>query len=167
MRGGRAVRETLWIGISETVTTLAAANTATLINALNAPALALTPFTIVRTVGFMGIRSDQTGVSETYDGAIGFSVVTAQALAIGITAVPTPWTDQGSDAFYVHQVMMQRFLFITGAGVESGMLSWKEYDSRAMRKVNDDEDIAFVAETSSLSTGAVIHHAARMLVKLH
>ncbi len=166
-RGGRQVRETLWIGVAETVTTLASANTATIINVASAGVDALRPFTVVRSVGFMGIRSDQTATSETYDAAIGFSVVTDQAAAIGVTAVPTPWTDLGSDSFFVHQMLMQRFLFISGVGVESGMLSWMHYESKAMRRVNDDQTVAFVVEGSSLSAGSVIHHAGRQLVKLH
>ncbi len=87
-RSGRQVRETLWVGITESVTTLASANSAFLINSGNAALLALRPFTIVRTLGYFATRSDQTGASENYDAALGISVVSDQALAIGITAVP-------------------------------------------------------------------------------
>ena len=166
-RGGRSVRETMWIFITETVTTLSSSNAATLINVLNAAALALRPFTIVRTHGVFGVRSDQTATSETYDGAVGMSVVSQQATGVGITAVPTPYLDMGSDLFFVHQMMVGRFLDLTAAGFEMNALTWWQYESKAMRKVNDDQDIAVVVETSSLSSGAAVHHAARMLIKLH
>ncbi len=47
-RGGRMVRETIWFGQTETQTVLAAANTAAILTSLNAAALALRPFTIIR-----------------------------------------------------------------------------------------------------------------------
>ncbi len=166
-RGGRQVRETLWLGIDEVVQTLASANTAALINSLNAAALALRPFTITRTVGFFGVRSDQTATSETYDGAVGMAVVSDQASAIGITAVPTPWTDLGSDLFFTHQMLMGRFLDLTAAGFEMNALTWIQYESKAMRRVNEDQDIVVTVEGSSLSAGCAVHHAARILVKLH
>jgi len=39
------------------------------------------------------VRSDQFVATEGYEIAIGMAVVSDQALAIGVTAVPTPFTD--------------------------------------------------------------------------
>ncbi len=58
-RGGRMRRETLWLDIATSEITLSGAPTAVLANSLAASALALRPFTVVRTRGFMHIRSDQ------------------------------------------------------------------------------------------------------------
>ena len=147
---------------------LAGANTAVLLNSLSAGALDLRPFTVVRTRGFFGIRSDQSATSESFDCALGYCVVSDQALAIGVTAVPTPFTDQGSDLFFVYEALMARFLFISGIGVDpQGMSQFMHYDSKAMRKVNDDSDLITVIENSGISSGVTVHHTARMLVKLH
>ncbi len=167
-RGGRQVRQSLWIGLGETNTALVGANTAALILSLNTAALALRPFTVVRTRGFLGVRSDQAAVSESYDGALGLAVVSDQASAIGVTAVPTPFTDLGSDMFFVHEMLFGRFSFLSSIGHQANLIEpWKSFDSKAMRKVDDDQDVVVTIESSSLSSGTVVTTAARMLVKLH
>ncbi len=166
-RQGRQVRETFWSGVTETVTTLASSNAAALISSASASLLAVRPFTVVRTHGFFGVRSDQTATSETFDAALGYAIVSDQASAIGVSAVPTPFTDLGSDMFFVHQTLMGRFLDLTAAGFEGNTLTWMHYDSKAMRRVNDDQDLTIMIETSSLSAGCAVHHVGRVLIKLH
>ena len=167
MRGGRSVRQTLWVGIGESITALTSANSAALIGVGNAALLALRPFTIVRTRGVYAVRSDQTGASENFSAALGACVVSDQANAIGITAVPTPFTDLGSDLFFLHQIYANRFEFISGVGIEANSAGLIQYDSKAMRKVPDGSDISFTIEASSVSLGVSIFHAGRMLIKLH
>ncbi len=167
LRGGRMRRESMWIGVSEARVTAAAANTATLVTSLSASALALRPFTIVRSLIFMAIRSDQAAATENFDVAYGEAVVSDQSTAIGVTAVPTPFTDLGSDLWYLHQIMSGHFTFITGAGVLNDDSLWTQIDSRAMRKVNDDQDVIGVLENSSLSAGSTTFLAGRQLIKLH
>ena len=160
-------RESIWIGVTETVTTLAAANTAALILTLNATALALRPFTVVRTRLDWVIRSDQTGALESYQVALGAAVVSDQSVAIGVTAVPTPFTDLASDLWFVHEIVFGTFLFVSGAGFAQPASSERTIDSRAMRKVEDGQDIVFVLENSGISDGSFNKMAGRMLVKLH
>ena len=166
-RGNRQVRESLWLGIATTITNLSAANTAFRMNALNAAALALRPFTVVRTRGFLGVRTDQLSSDESYDVSMGHAVVSSQAIAVGITALPTPQTDLGSDLFYVFETIMGRFQFGDATGSPPNSLVGMSYDSKAMRRVNDDQDIAFVIENSSVSSGCTVHHVCRTLIKLH
>ena len=160
-------RSTLWIDIVEVNTTLASSNLVAFINSAGAGLLAIRPFTVVRTRGILAFRSDQTGASESFNAALGYAIVSDQASAIGATAIPTPYTDLGSDLFFVHQFMSGRFEFVTGIGFHPQAMATIEYDSKAMRKVNDDQDIAVVLETSSIGSGINIYHAARMLIKLH
>ncbi len=167
MRQGRSVRELFWLFVFETNTVLAAADTAALINTMNAALLALRPFTVVRSRGILAYRSDQTGVSENYQAALAMLIVSDAAINIGITAVPTGFSDLGSDLFFVHQMMAGRFEFISGAGFESNAMTVIEYDSKAMRKVNNDSQLAITLETSSLSLGMNMFHAGRILIKLH
>ena len=166
-RGGRQVRETLWIGIGATVTQLNAINTSFRMNALNVAALSLRPFTIVRSRGFFGVRSDQSTADESFGAAIGYSVVSDQAIAIGVTAFPTPIADQGSDLFYVYETIMGRFNFVSGVGFHPNSVIGHAFDSKAMRRVNDDQDVSFVVESDGFSTGVTVHHTSRMLIKLH
>ena len=132
---------------------------------LNAAALALRPFTIVRERMYWYIRSDVLTGGEIYGGAVGFCVVSDQASAIGVTAVPTPITDQGSDLWYAYAQMFGRF---GGTAVEE-VGKDMQIDSKAMRKVEEGEDSIIVFEsgavTESLSMVSVF--GGRTLLKLH
>ena len=166
-RGGRQIRQTMWVETGATVTNLGGTSTAALVAQANAALLALRPYTITRTLGIFGVRSDQAVADESYDAAIGQCLVTEQAAAIGITALPTPFSDLGSDMFYMHQILMGRFEFIDGTGFQANSLTWVHYDSRAMRRCNDDQVDVITIESSSLGTGQTVHHAGRQLIKLH
>jgi len=166
----RQVRETLWFGIPAGRDTMSAASTAVLALSLNAGALALRPFTVVRTLVHMSLKSDQTAAIENYDAAFGAAVVSDQAVAIGITAVPTPMTDLASDLWLFHKILDGSFLFLDATGstqLNAVPLGGITAESRAMRKVNADQDIVFVTETSTASSGAIMYSAGRMLIKLH
>jgi len=156
-------RKTLWVGIDATRSTLTAAG-GTITNSANAALLALRPFTIVRTLMQYQLLSDQAASIEQQVLAVGGAVVSDQALAIGVTAVPTPSTDVGSDLWFFHrwafgdnQTITDRAQPATRFGVES----------RAMRKVQDGEDIVFVVELNALGEGIDLFSAGRMLIKLH
>jgi len=163
-RRGVMRRETLWIGATFQSTTLASTNAVALTASLTAAGLALRPFTITRTRGIMHVRSDQTGALESYGAFMGMCVVSDQASAIGVTAVPTPDTDQDSDAWFVHEMVAGSFGFITGIGaLELGQTHY--YDSKAMRKVEDGFDVVQTMECP-VNSGTV-QDAFRMLIKLH
>ncbi len=166
LRQGRQVRETLWIPLQGSQTTTTAGTTATLIASFNAAALALRPFTIVRTKGYLYLRSDQGAASESFDIAYGIAVVTDQAVAIGVTAIPTPFTDMDSQNWFVFQQMAGHIEFDSAVGL-TNYGTGQEYDSKAMRKVDNGEDVVIVAETSAASNGNVLFDQFRMLVKLH
>ena len=168
-RGGKSVRETLWVGLAATRSNITAPSTALIINSASAGFLALRPFTIVRTRGWFFVGSDQTAAAETYGASLGFSVVSDQALAIGITAVPTPETDADSDAFWVYESITGEMKVISAIGFADPSGVGKDYDSRAMRKVEDGFQIIFVLETdlAALTAGTITRHRARVLWKLH
>jgi len=163
LRGGVRRRETLWIGASFFDTTLAA-STSVLIASLNAGALALRPFTVVRARSRIMIRSDQEAASETSRAAFGMCVVSDQASAIGISAVPTPGTDSASDAWFMFE-FLPHHLAVTPAGTGPSYSTY-DADSKAMRKVEDGFDVIQVGEQVA-AVGCVVTGAVRMLVKLH
>jgi len=166
-RGGRMRRESVWAFANPTRTVLSAASNATLIGTFNAAALALRPFTIVRTRGLIHLKSDQTAALEDFDASVGYAVVSDQAAAIGITAVPTPETDRGSDLFFVYESLAGSFIFVSGVGFHPIGGVWKDFDSKAMRRVDDDSDLALTIETSAISNGVTFTHGSRLLLKLH
>ncbi len=166
VRGVR--RETLWIGVTPTNTNLTAGQ-ATTILVLGAAGLALRPFTIVRTHIFWGVRSDQVATSENYAAGISGAVVSDQANAIGVTAVPTPITDIDSDMFWFWDFAFG-CLEIGGTPTTFNELGTKKtIDSKAMRKVENGQDVAFVVEDEPTigTDGCIVAASGRMLVKLH
>jgi len=166
VRGGRLRRETRWLGAIPVLTGLSAASTAVLSHVLTTEEKALLPFTVVRTRGIFHIFSDQLAASEQYVASLGMAVVSDQAVSIGVTAVPTPATDRNSDMFFVYETLMGALRFSTAAGFRDiGQLM--QFDSKAMRKVEEGQDIAITQETEAISSGANVTVGFRMLVKLH
>jgi len=162
LRGGSMRRETLWFGHTFTDTTITAAG-GTILTSANAALLALRPFTIVRTRLESFVRSDQAAAAEVFIGAYGQCIVSDQASAIGVSAVPTPVTDLSSDLWFVHQPFAG--VFESGTGTNNG---WRyEIDSKAMRKVQEGEDLVTVVEFSALGSGFNFFVGGRALVKLH
>ncbi len=168
IRGGARKRETVWFG-GAAFNVAVATTGVSLVTSLNAAALAFRPFTVIRTRGVLWSRSDQISASEDYGGSYGRAVVSEQASAIGITAVPTPTTDSASDLWHVYEFLIGRMAFgstasFTDVGHE------RIIDSKAMRKVEDGQDLVGVVEgpgTGITSVGSQIAGFVRTLVKLH
>ena len=163
LRGGSNRRETIWVGGSFVDTTIGAPSTAVLLTSLNAAALALRPFTVIRTRGIASIRSDQSAAVESQLAAWGKCVVSEQAVAIGVTAVPTPATDNAFDLWFGYEILQN--LGDIAAGPQD--IVTRYVDSRAMRKVQEGEDLITVIETTAISSGCTITTFDRILLKLH
>jgi len=166
-RGGVRRRETAWLGGVTVRSTLAAGSTSILQSSLNAAALASRPFTVIRVRGVMFVKSDQAAANEFQDVAYGNAVVSDQAVAIGVTAVPTPDTDDASDLWFVYKRILNEMLFSDATGINSPYGIFGEFDSKAMRKIEDGQDLVEVVETGPLSSGVVVTTYARTLIKLH
>ncbi len=147
----------------ETAVTGVAAGATDLQSSLNALALAFRPFTIVRTRGLILVESDQIAANEQPFGAFGMCVVTDQAVAIGVTAVPSPWTDQASDVWLMHQFWAAPWKFNTSGAASQAMF---QFDSKAMRKVEDGEDVITVFENGNTSHGVRYIAMLRFLIKM-
>ena len=155
-------RAPVWFGI-ELNPVAVASNSAVLLFTLNAGALALRPFTVVRTRMKLLYQSDQSAALEEYGGALGIAVVTDRAAAAGIGSVPNPFANIDSDAFFVHDT----FYAQSGAAGDSiASTNWISIDSKAMRKVGIDDDIVGTVEALSLG-GLEVGIIGRMLVKMH
>ena len=157
-------RSSVWIGIN--IENIAVGPGATvLVGVLNAAALALRPFTVTRTRGIIQWQSDQAAASEYSFGALGCIVVSDQAVAAGVASIPEPLLNTDAP-FFVWEPFGDSFLFGDGTGFQGNALYTQPVDSKAMRKVQNNEDVAFTVENGS-GFGAIFTMTARMLVKLH
>ncbi len=157
-------RLTSWFEFVPVTATMTAAG-GTVIFSLNAAALALRPFTVVRTRFEVWLKSDQAAATEDQVAMLGLAVVSDQAVAVGVTAVPTPGTDMGSDLWFVHQVM-----YADESALVDKTRSGQRYsiDSKAMRKVDIGQDLVVVSELGSASGGGcIVTVGGRMLVKVN
>ena len=137
----------------------------TIIFALNAAALAMRPFTIIRSRFELFVFSDQSAAIEPQVGAFGIAVVSDQAVAAGVAAVPTPVTDMGSDLWFVHQNYSGRESSTVDVSEPGNRIS---IDSKAMRKVDIGQDIVVVAENdTNVGAGQILFSAGRMLIKVN
>ncbi len=161
-----APKTKIWIGAG-TCATVLVGNTSQLITTLNAAALALRPFTILRTRQIMDLQSDQEAADESACVAIGEIVVTDQAVNIGITAMPDPSSVGGQpDAdYFVWQGLMQAFNFSSSVGVQQIAENPIVVDSKAMRKVGPNQDIATVSSVNG--DGCILRIIGRRLIQLH
>ncbi len=162
-RPQRSTRQPTWIGAGLTATTVSSGATV-IVGVLNAAALALRPFTVVRTRISMLYESDQAAVSERPQGAFGAVVVQDQASAAGAASVPGPISEADAD-WFIYQGLISSFIFLDSTSIlNDGNLY--EVDSKAMRKVGTNEDVVLMVENRA-SLGSVITLEGRMLVKLH
>ena len=161
-RGNR--RETSWLDIPVASFSLGTA-TSVLNASLTAAELAKRPFTIVRTHLEIFFASDQVAASEIYSAGVGLCVVSDQALAIGVTAVLTPVTDLESDLWLLHKLMFGSFLLGDGTGFIESAGQSISIDSKAMRKVNGDQDVVLTFETGGSGMQFIVGGC--LLIKEH
>ena len=165
LRQGRR-RESVWLAFAPAKTTLAL-GTAVLTGVLNSSALALRPFTIVRTRGLIRIQSDQAANTEQQWVAYGHIVVKETATAQGTGSLPSPLTEPSAD-FHVYEMISSALEVVSAASVFY-IGEQKDFDSKAMRKVGDDDDVAIMMETpaTGISEGVLVTDGGRILIKLH
>ena len=163
-RGASAIahrRETTWFQFVPVTTNLATGGADAIVFALNAAALALRPFTIVRTHFELALASDQAAAIEHQICGVGIAVVSDQAVAVGVTAVPNPVTHMGSNLWLMHQLLYGDESALTDRTRSETRVS---VDSKAMRKVEVGQDIVVVVENGG-SSGLNITVGGRLLIK--
>ncbi len=160
-------RKTFWLAGAVSQTTLASTSSAVVITSLNAAALALRPFTIVRTRGVWSVFSDQTAADENQFVQFGGIVVSDQAVAVGITAVPTP-AEQDSSPWFFFDTALQRFNIGSDIGLVPNFAPDRYViDSKSMRKVEEGQDIIGVVQNAAAGAGSIVNTYFKILIKLH
>ena len=165
-------RQTQWGGTTsgQTSETALAAATSVLFSRFTAATLEVfpgTPLTVVRNRGLFSVRSDQIVQTEMGHGAFGMAVVSEDAAAAGIASVPTPITNSDWDGWMVWQPFAFGLVFSSAVGFDNNPYQRYDYDSKAMRKLNDNESLIFVVENQDAGSGALFNWVSRSLFKLH
>ncbi len=152
-----------WIGPADQNYLSVASGGKLLVASFDASAGGLIKPTIVRTRGEVSYRLNASNADVSISGAYGLAVVTDRAFAAGVASIPGPFTDATWDGWFVWRSFSMSFDSIDQTGVFFKDRT-QEVDSKAMRKVNDDETIVLVAESQS---GAFdIAMQPRLLLKL-
>ena len=106
------------------------------------------PVTLVRTRGEVGINvSVAAAARANIQGAFGMYVITSDANAIGITAIPGPLSDSQNDWFVWVPFTMHVLAALDEAGI--GQHVRIPFDSRGMRKLKDGDILAVVVEATT------------------
>ena len=156
-------RTKMWVGIDLSPQQVDG-SASTLLGVYSASVLLQRPFTILRTRGEILYSSDQVVASETPFGKFGIGVFTDTATG-SMVRLPNPGDNPEQD-WFVYQSVIADFNFATAAGFESDFGHHYEIDSKAMRKVGPDDDIAVIQDQQS-TTGALISFLGRQLIQLH
>ena len=113
--------------------------------------------TLLRLRGrFNAILNSASAAGSGFQGAIGIGVTTQPATAVGITAVPTPITEQDWDGWLYWQPIS-----IHAGDATAGSRNWQggviniEVDSKAMRKLTDQSSIFTVVELVEVDTADI------------
>ena len=165
LRASTKKRESAW-GVIDVTNVGVDTNIVLLAGTLNAATLAQRPFTIVRTHILITCKSDQQIATEEGNAGFGMMVVNDTAAALGVTAIPGPVSDAGSP-WFVWQPLQWNFLFASGVGVQPENGTQYVVDSKAMRKVGIDQDIAMVFDNVDGAHGMQVSAVGRFLIKTH
>ena len=126
--------------------------------------------TLVRTRGALVLEMlTSGGVTNEVTGAVGMIVVSSDAFAVGISALPGPLTDISNDWFVYEPFALATESANPPADSRVSHVM-RQFDSRGMRKLKAGETLAMVIEAvqSDATTGTVLRLAStfRVQVKL-
>ncbi len=126
--------------------------------------------TLVRIRGFIRvILTAAAAAGDGFFGAFGIGLVTDEAFAAGVTAVPLPLSDDGAELWMVHQYFDIRSVTATLSDGVNGFSVSKtfEIDSKAMRKEPVGMTLYGATEVTESGTAVIeVQAHTRTLVKL-
>ncbi len=114
--------------------------------------------TISRIRGHLAVRSDQNAAGEDTVGAVGVLVASDEAVAVGVGSLPTPYTDQDSDLWMMHQYFSHSFTFLSSVGFQDQSFSIWEFDSKAMRKMESGQTMCFIVENGAAAGSGISYY---------
>ena len=124
--------------------------------------------TIVRIRGyFRVILTAATAAGDGFLGAVGIGVVTAPAFAVGLTAVPLPVAEMDWDGWMFHQFFDLRSNIAGVGDGQPGVSIGFDIDSKAMRKLGDEQVLMGAIEVVESGTAVMeVSADTRILLKL-
>ncbi len=157
--GSRSARLTEWLGPALQDFVNVAAGGATLLGNFSFE----DPATIMRTRGMISIVPQVFGADLVINGAFGIGVVSNEAVAAGVASIPEPFSDADWGGWFVWRSFTYRMEFADATALN--FIPWQlEIDSKAMRKVQTNDNMVLVAESQ---VGAfAISSSLRHLIKL-
>ena len=122
--------------------------------------------TVIRIRGLATVASDQTAAAEDQIGAFGVGVVSEQAATVGITAVPFPVADAAWGGWMWHSYFARNIVSLSSVGIDAGLTHQIIIDTKAMRKVGENERLIMVVENVGAG-GIDVTTQMRLLSKVH
>ncbi len=109
--------------------------------------------TIRRNRGRFFVNSDQAAAAEGFQGAFGVMVVSLVAATVGAGSIPGPVTDTDAN-WMVWEPFQGRFQILgAGTGNDGDSGAHFDFDSKAMRKLSEDEALVMMVENSNAVSG--------------
>jgi len=147
----------------------AAVTDAKVLAGLSALGIAFTQsVTLMRTRGTAFIHFDPTSINDVQQVGIALGVFSTDAFVAGVASVPGPLTDAGYDWIFHKVLSMGPAVSATESETSILQSLWIEVDSKAMRKLKDNQTIGWVVEAATVSGGGSVDFAisSRHLIKV-
>ena len=158
-----AKRLTQWIGTADQGSVAIASGSSVLHSSFAPSAFGMIRPTVVRVRGTAIFVPTAWSADLEFSGAYGMGIVSDQAVVGGVSAIPRPFDDDDWGGWLVHGYYWGDLEF----GSATGTHPWPytvEIDSKAMRKIGENESLVWVVESQSGACQAGIH--TRTLMKL-
>jgi len=160
MRGRRGPSRTNWARLVSAGFTTVAANTKVLLATFVLDNDGISE-TIRRTRGQIFVGSDQGATFESQVGALGIMKVNDVALAAGAASIPGPVTEAPDDGWFMWQPTTSQGDNGTGGLSNTGVMY--QFDSKAMRTIEQGFGLAVMFENGSATDGLRLNFALSIL----
>ncbi len=156
--GGRK-RVTTWVGPADQDSVAVASGASVIIASFVPASNGMLAPTIVRSRGEVAIRNSVVASDQDIGGAFGICIVSDEAFAAGTASIPRPFDDSDWGGWFVWQSFKSQFELrdSTGAsGLNETSLRY-QVDSKAMRRVSDNETVVMMCESQTGALLAAMH----------
>ncbi len=152
-----------WVGPADQSYVSVGSGASVLVASFDAAGAGLIKPTVARVRGNVDIKLNTYAATVDISGAYGMCVVSDEAFVAGAASIPRPFDDAGWDGWFVWRAFTMHFEFDDATGSLLGSLN-QEVDSKAMRKVTENDTIVLMCESQSGALQIAMH--LRMLLLL-
>ncbi len=156
-------RQVTWVGPADQDAVSVASGGSTIIASFAPDGNLMIKPTVVRTRGNVSIRPQTFAADLAISGAYGICVVSDEAFTAGAASIPRPFDDASWDGWFVWRSFEDFWEFGDATGMRRQSIV-QEVDSKAMRKVSENETVVLMCESQSGALNISMH--LRMLFKL-